>query len=124
MRTKIYICSILILASAVLCSAQSAIDSRFPEVGKSFQVEFITQSVVGEKFVQYGVSIPNGSIVKVVAHTNGPWCLVEHLRRIGVDEKTKKMRFKKEQVWLNFGNLIVVREATKEQVEVQDVIIE
>jgi len=94
-----------------LCYAESNVNSHaFPEVGKRYQIEFVSVQQIGSEMAQNGVSLPSGIAIKVLARGEHEWCLVEYLRMIGTDKKTQKPICVKEQYWLNFGVLISARE--------------
>ena len=114
MKTRLHQYALFGLILFSTCAAREAADPTFPEIGKFYVVDFTGASVVDDKTVYYQAGVPNGATVQIIRHSGGTWSLVEYLRPIGIDEKSKKSRFKRDHLWLNFANLLTARELKKE----------
>ena len=112
MKVKLLLLIIVFSSISLVGSAESNTNPAFPEVGKSYSIDFCSSahiSLIGSQAVQYD-NPARPSWVEVLARGEGQWCLVDALFFFRTDPETKKPVYRKERFWLNFGGLITARE--------------
>jgi len=112
---KKYIYVLFFVCLTIGCFAEGR-SLSFPEVGKSYRIEFIAQSTVNDKNVYYTGSIENGSIVKILDRSDSGWCLVESVHRVGLDPKSQAPVFRKQRLWLNFSVLFLATQVDERKI--------
>lgn len=93
-----------LIAGLMLASQVVAGPNEFPEVGKSYRIEF--PSAENLRFLS-GAHGGGGKTVKIVARAEHGWCLVEYRFVEGRDAATMQPIIKNKTVWLNFNHVLL-----------------